>query len=217
MPSEVPPDLQSRLASMRMVRERTFQEYQELLGLDIAGMAVERVQQNGRFTWYDLCCGEFNAGPGLLEHLFWSGHKEYVPSMSVVGIEAATPFEEQKRRGVLIRKGNAAGYLLPPNVDLVTCLRGVQYIEQFLGQGAQAVQQWYNAMPVGSLLAFDCNPESDLNDGHPILVQGEHLWKVLEERLGNAVKTGRFFSSIWDGAFTVKIRKQGEEALQLPV
>lgn len=158
-------DLGKMLGVRGMNRKRSLAEYNRELGLDIQAMAKKRVEENGLFLWYDLCCGYFVARTELLSE---------VPAIAGK-IEAVGVDLDIKVEGVEF--GNAHNFPIREDVDLVTCLQGLNYIETYLHKGAESVQHWYNSMQEGATLSFD------VADRH-VLVSGKDLFQYLIEELG---------------------------------
>jgi len=211
-------DLRSRLRFRDMVRERTLSLYEQLLGLDFRERVLSTLEKNGKFVWYDMCCGNFEAGIGLKDLFYCDGRKDILPKITAVGIDIDTRVkgDEVLDYGVIRRMGNVVEAVLPPDVDLITCLRGLRYVEEYLGKACQAVEHWYNSMPVGATLAFDYNPEIffEVRGDGPILINDAPLLEVLKLQLGESVEFGKF-KSLVEAAFTVKIHKCEDKKLKL--
>ena len=105
-----------------------------------------------------MCCGDFEAG----KYLIYSLTQESVP-MAVLakkiqarGIDLVTPIKgDYLSSGTTISFGDAVSFPIPLDVDLVTCLQGLQHIQRFQKKGSEAIEHWYNDLPMGALLAFD--------------------------------------------------------------
>ncbi len=199
-------ELSFQLTARTMIRNRSLESYEALLGLDITEMAEERVREKGRFIWYDLCCGSFEAGIDLKLKKHNIANK-----MEVVGVDLSGD-DKQRAYGVVIKRGNVVDYPLPPHTDLVTCLRGLRYVAEYLGQeqAAQAVEHWYRLIPGGSVIAFDTTERSVVGDDRgdlPIFTGGVLLSDSLKARLGDAIKTGNY-QYCGETAFTVKMFKE---------
>ncbi|MFA6460933.1 MAG: hypothetical protein WCV90_01590 [Candidatus Woesearchaeota archaeon] len=212
-------ELRKILHNREMIRERTLSSYEELLGIDITAMAEERVRNQGKFVWYDLCCGCFDAGANLKYRLDSRGQGDLNSGIVIVGIDADTYSEQDEVKGykTILRRGNVVNYPFPLDVDLITCLRGLRYVEQYLGQGTQAVQHWYNSVPVGAVIAFDYNGDNSFlaeRGDIYIKVQGVPLWQALQNQLGDAVKTSKN-SNLKESAFAVTITKRDPRELRL--
>ncbi len=202
-----------------MIRERSIAAYESMLGFPITKYAEDEVKRKGSFSWVDMCCGNFDAGRGLTYNLYQSGKKEIVKSIEAIGVDVNT-FMNDSRVDIgmhaRIEKGNVVDYILPQNVDLVTCVRGLRYVEEYLKQGALAVQNWFNQLPCDGILLFDTYNDHPLTErgDEPVMAGERELTQALRGRLGDSVQTytthhQRFTS------FVVNVRKQKNTPLNL--
>jgi hypothetical protein len=206
-------ELRTALQAKNMIRERDISEYATCLDVPFEDLATETVRKKGSFVWYDMCCGDFLAAETLLYNLY--NRTEEVrtivrPNVHAVGIDVDTIFADdyKKSRNVLIRRANAVTYPLPPDIDLLTSYRGLQYIEQFLGMGLQAIENWYNALSVGSILSVDIS-------GHPKL-ESPKVIDFLNNRFGDdSIKYPSEYINNWY-ATVFKVVKPDTERLIIP-
>ena len=161
--------LANTLSRRGMNRERRLFEYDMGLGLDIVGMAHQLVESHGSFNWYDLCCGSFLAKNDFLNQV----HSIY-EKVEVVGVDL-----DVRREGVIY--ANAVTFPIPEGVNLVTCLYGLDSIQTYLRKGAEAIQNWYNCVGEGVVLAFNVEKDS-------IRVQGVDISDYLKNELGDGVE-----------------------------
>ena len=150
-------ELSQKLLWMDMKRERGLEEYERELGLNITQLAKEKIRTNGKFLWYDLCCGVFAAGVDLKYKLVQNGENDIASRIYARGIDICTTFPEDHALSgnIVISRGNVADYPIPRDVDLVTCFQGLRYVEEHTGRGAEALRHWYNSIREGAILTFD--------------------------------------------------------------
>ena len=109
---------------------------------------------------------------------------------------------------VTLTRGNVADYPLPPDVDLITSYRGLRYVEQYTGLGVEAVEGWYNALPIGGTLAVDLSGNERL--------ESDRLQEAIRGRFGvDAVKWVEDYV-IGETALTFNVVKTDEQRLVLP-
>ncbi|MFH1127697.1 MAG: hypothetical protein ABIG84_06925 [archaeon] len=161
-------DLEKTLKARGMYRERGLDDYNRQLGLNLVEMARQSVGRRGKFVWYDLCCGNFCARDELLVQV-----PDIVDRVQAHGVDL-----DVRKQG--IEYGDAVSYKLPYQLDVVTCLQGLDYIQTYLRKGAEAVQNWYNQMDEGSILSFD------VAISH-VRLSGKDLPVYLKEVLGDDV------------------------------
>jgi SAM-dependent methyltransferase len=157
--------LRVSLRNRGMNRQRGLKQYNDQLGLDIVSFANQRLRKTGRFYWFDLCCGYFVA-----KDEFLSETEEESGDIDIVGIDL-----DPRKEGIV--PANSVRYKIPKNADLVTCLQGVDYIQTYLRQGAQAIQNWYNCLGDGAVLAFDVANNHIMVKGTDI---SDHLKSLLD-------------------------------------
>ena len=157
------------LQSRGMNRKRSLAEYNEQLGLDIVRLARESVGSKGQFLWYDLCCGYFLARDDFLDKA-----DSIVDRVDIYGVDLDARIE-----GVIHK--NVVNFPISPESDLVTCLQGMDYIQTYLRQGAESIQNWYNCLREGSILAFD------VAKNH-VQIKGVDIAVYLKDTLGDDVK-----------------------------
>lgn len=68
-PSDDMESLSKKLEAADMRRYRDLESYKQLLGVDIRELAIKSVNEKGKFVWYDMCCGDFEAGKYLIYNL----------------------------------------------------------------------------------------------------------------------------------------------------
>ena len=230
-----PDTLEDVLIQRDMIRDRALMSYAELLGFDLVGMADEKVRSKGSFVWYDMCSGNFLAGSSLGEYFYAEGAKEgggaeggeeMLAKLTAVGVDLVTTYGDSDRvigYDAVIKNGNVVDFPIPPNVDLITCLRGLWLLNEYLGESAvlEAVEHWYNSMPVGGTLAFGYSLS-----GHtlsPITIDGVSLPQLLRRSGADfRMHTGRYstpemgiYSSFDDEILSARIHKQTDERLVL--
>lgn len=198
-----------------MIRSRSISEYGTMLGIPISELAEHEVRRKGNFRWVDMCCGDFSAGRDLVYNLFQSGKQDVVKGIEAIGVDVDTFMDDPVYKickNVTTYNGNVVDYILPEGVDLVTCLRGLRYVEEYLKQGALAVQNWYNQLPKNSLLVFDTyNTQSLFHErgDRRVMACGTALVQELIQNLGSSVQTYCTFDDIHaSGSFVVRIKKR---------
>lgn len=136
-----------------MIRERSLGDYRDDFGIDVETIAVESLAGHGRFVWYDMCCGDFLGGRDL--SVATNGKAESV------GLDLDTLFADDNivSRNAVIRRGDVVDYPLPANVDLITCVMGLYYIQRHQKAARQAMEHWYNALPGGSRMIVQLHQE----------------------------------------------------------
>jgi hypothetical protein len=138
------------LAAWDMIRERSIEDYTTTLGYNPTELATAQLAANGSFKWFDMCCGDFNAGINLSHNT--EGKAESF------GIDLDTYPREDRliARNTIILRGDVIDYPLPDDIDLITCVRGLFYAERLNpGGAAKALTHWYNALPIGSRLTVE--------------------------------------------------------------
>jgi len=211
---------QKDLKYCEMIKDRGIAAYSGMLGFNIPKYAEKSVKENGSFKWIDMCCGYFDAGRDLTYNLFQNRKNDVISKIETIGVDADTFMGDSSVRVGMkakVHRGNAVDYVLPEKVDLVTCLRGLRYIEEYLGQGALAIQNWFNQLPQNGILLFDTyynNGGPKEHEDNPVIAGNIELTKALVQRLGNSVKTYRTnYRGI--NSFVVKIKKQKPEGINL--
>ncbi len=136
-----------------MTRERGLGAYNDEFGIDVEAIALESLAKHDRFVWYDMCCGDFQGGRGL--SIATNGKAESV------GVDLDTVFIDDYivGRNAVIRRGDVIDYPLPENVDLITCVMGLYYIQRHQKAASQAIEHWYNALPIGSRMIVQMHRE----------------------------------------------------------
>lgn len=175
--SELTRTMQSRV----MIRERHADGYKEELGVDIIDIAAQSVRTKGSFTWYDMCCGKFRAA--------WDVNDATQGQAICVGVDVWTLLDEpviEMGKNVRIERDDVTNYPLPPDVDLVTCLKGLRYIEQYQGRDTMlsTVTKWRDALSPGSRLVAEATDLSyPYGESPPYLVNafGEAALRYVEE------------------------------------
>ena len=150
--------LVGRLSRADMIRSRDLEAYQALLGIDIKQMAIDSVNEKGKFVWYDMGCGDFQAGISLTYGLYQDARygKKVADRVIARGIDLDTDIPgDYKTFGAIITRGNAVDFPIPSDLDLLTGLQALRWIEKFQHQGLEAIEHWYNSAPVHTRLAFD--------------------------------------------------------------
>jgi len=114
----------SVVANCAMNRDRRLTGYGRELGLDVAGMARERIATG--FRWVDLCCG---AGKALLECATLVDD----PRLRISGVDLVDFFATPTHPGVRFETAAVASWAPAHAVDLVTCVHGLHYVGDKLG------------------------------------------------------------------------------------
>lgn len=198
-------ELTRRLQSKHMMkRDRDIDEYEKVLALNITTMARQTVAQKGGFIWYDMCCGELNAGYNLKHRLMHNGDEEIAARISIVGVDIDDALDKVRRiDGVTFERGNVVSHPIKPQVDLITCVNSLYCVEEYLYKAEEAVRHWFNSMPIGTTLAFDI-PQGLVRVG--LLDFPEYL----KQRLGNGVKVEPQSHSL---DYRIHIQKKSMEQL----
>ena len=113
-----------------MHRNRTLEEYRDVLGIDIRAIAA----RTERFSWMDLCCGEGTALRQLA-----------IPRARGIDLVAILPY---------VLAGDVATYPTE-TYDLVTCVHGAHYLGDVLG----TLSRWHAALRPGGVLAANIDWE----------------------------------------------------------
>jgi len=149
--------LTRRMRDANMIRERSVHEYEKDLGIDVVDLAVQGLMRNRKFTWYDMCCGDFNAGRDV----------SYATEGRAlcVGVDVDTLLDDPSHeiaKNCRIELGDVTTYPLPENVDLITCNKGLRYIDQYYGRAVMldTVRNWRDALPAGGRLIAEATDEA---------------------------------------------------------
>ncbi len=188
--------LATALRSRGMTRDRGLYEYKKKLGVDIADMAARKVSEKGFFLWYDLCCGYFNAAEEL-----YSECNGIAGLVKTVGVDLDV-------RSDNVYYGNAVSFPISEDADLVTCLQGLNYIQFFLRCGAETVENWYNQLRDGAMLAFT-------SFAGQIRFAGADIADYLKDRLGDDVRV--FPTPDCTGNYNSVIIRCRDEELRIPL
>lgn len=199
--------LTEMLKYIDMRRYRDLEAYKDLLGIDIREMAVDAVKDHGKFVWFDMCCGDFQAGQDLIYSLTQDSYgPDFAKKITARGIDIDTQVPGDYRTfGAVITRGNAVRYPLPTDVELVTCLQGLKYIQKYQRKGLEAIEHWYNQLPVKGRLAFD----------YPFEYLPKPPIEYLQKQLGTNM-TFKFNSNFTDGLYIVNLVKPNPLSLVLP-
>ncbi|HSW66009.1 MAG TPA: hypothetical protein VLI54_02630 [Bacillota bacterium] len=140
------------LARWDMITWRDCQGYEEVLGHNPLQLALDGLKANDRFVWYDLACGDFEAGTEV-----W---RRTDKRATVIGVELDPNRPGERAPNLALREGDIIDYPIPTDVDLITCVHGLYYVEKLQPGGTnQALQNWYNAMPNGARLLANISPQ----------------------------------------------------------
>jgi len=174
-----------------MKRDWTLQNYTDYLRADVAGMAIERTTKNGKFVWYDMCCGKFMAAQDLVRALLGVNDLSTISRISARGVDIlAEPGDKEILPGVIISRGNVVNYPIQEGVDLITCHAGLEYVQKYTGKAYDAVAHWYNSLPIGGIIAFDVPISMARELEHNIY---RHLKNPADVRL-ISLHAGKFYS-----------------------
>jgi hypothetical protein len=215
-------DWQKDIKYRDMIRNRSLRDYESMLGFNISSYAISQVLKKGSFRWVDMCCAYFKAGKELTDHLVNIGMGDIARCVEVTGIDVCTLMDApivNLGSNTRIYKANVVWYHMPKSVDLITCLRGLRYVEEYQKQGALAVQKWFNRLPADAVLIFDCYEKGHqsvhIERGDiPIMAGNTELVEALRKRLGDVVVTYRTKTDSFT-AFVVKINKEKENTINL--
>jgi hypothetical protein len=136
--------LYSCLNSRGMNRQRSLLEYNSELCLDIKKIAEKNIQEKNKFVWYDLCCGYFCARDDLINCL----EKDTIKKIKAIGVDLDVRTKD-------IINENVCSFEIPSDANLVTCLQGLNYVQTYLKKGVETIENWYNYIDEGCILAFD--------------------------------------------------------------
>lgn len=197
----------------RIIKDRDIEDYEGLLGTHIRETAVASILEKGKFTWYDMCCGDFRAAYGTVEHVKQRLGADAVSCLSIAGVDLNS-YPKKITETVRLVEGNVLSYPLPPDTDLITSLRGLRYVEQYLHAGKDALEHWYNSLPVGGQIIFDTDD----------LKWQSERWIYLKERLKDSINfrstsiptnAGRWRNG--EQAYVCQIIKNDTSPLVIPV
>lgn len=169
--------LENTLKRKIMNRSRRLYDYNYSFDLDIQKLAREKINEKGVFNWYDICCGNFFARDDLLEQ----EHK-FHDKINAIGVDL-----DVRREKVIY--ADARTFKIPKEADLVTCLWGLGWIQEYTGEGASTIQNWYNSLGEGTILTFDARYRNIMVENEDV---GDHLKKVLDKDVEIFHTPGRY-------------------------
>lgn len=164
-------------------RDRGEWEYRYYLDLWLPYLAGRSIDSKGFFKWYDMCCGEFNAGKEFIS--FFSNKYPGQVEAHGIDIDTPSPDEQIEYSGALrISRGNAVAFPLPTDIDLITCVNGLYLLDKYLGFSdvCAAIENWYNSLSIGGQLLL--MNESPLRGYRKPFDIGNRL----QQQLGEAVE-----------------------------
>jgi len=173
-----------RMRNGNMILERSTYEYKNELGIDFKELALKSLLENGEFVWYDLCCGDFNAGRDV------SGYTRGLAKCVGVDIHTLLESDVQKiNKNCWILRGDVVTFPIPQDATLVTCHKGLRYIDKLYGRDVMlgTIHRWMDELPVGARLVAEVTEEEDYSRGFPTQLVEEFGESALSYRKGGCL------------------------------
>lgn len=108
---------------------RGVNSYEKELREDLIQLLGRQVDQHGKASWLDLCCGE---GRALLEAAKLLEDQAVLDRVSITGLDLHPP-RQRERTAVQFVESSAQAWDAEEEYSLITCVHGLHYIGDKLG------------------------------------------------------------------------------------